>query len=90
MRRRAKMISSRRFIRNPGSHSPRPGLIANSLLFQLAGSIQDCCYTFCINLLIDSLKSLKGTLPGKISSDNASLAALSASSLPLIPIWLGS
>ena len=86
MRRGAKIISSRRLVRNPGSHSPRSGLIVNSLLFRLAGSFQDCCHTFCINLWMNGLKSLKG----KLSSDNASLAALSASSLPLIPIWLGS
>ena len=43
-----------------------------------------------MKLLIKCLKSIKGTLKGKCSSDNASLAALSASSLPLIPIVLGS
>ena len=39
---------------------------------------------------MNGLKSLKGTLNGKTSSDNTSLAALSASSLPAIPKWLGS
>ena len=51
---------------------------------------QDCCHTFCMKLLINALISLKGTLRGKISSDNAFLADLSASLLPLILIWLGS
>ena len=69
-------------------HSPSVVLISNNLLFSLL--FQRCCLCRSMYLFIFILKSVYGILNFfSVVRFMVDLAALSAWSFPLIPVWLG-
>ena len=70
-----------------GIHSPMVGWIWKSLLWMLL--LHCCCHFVWRNLLIVGFRSVYGILDLSGVRSKADLAAESALSIPLIPMWLG-
>ena len=70
-----------------GLHSPKVGWIWKSLLWVL--SFQRCCHFVWRNLLILDFRSVYGILNLSGVRSKGDLAAKSALSFPLSPMWLG-
>ena len=70
-----------------GLHSPHMGLIRNSLLWIFLS--QCCCSFLWRKLLILGFKSVYGLFYLSEVKSEADLAAASALSFPLSPMWLG-
>ena len=72
---------------NASFHSPRVGWIWKSLLWMLF--LHCCCHFVWKNLLIVGFRSVYGILDLSGVRSKADLAAESALSFPLTPMWLG-
>ena len=72
---------------NAGLHSPKVGWIWKSLLWMLL--LHCCCHFVWRNLLIVGFRSVYGILDLSGVRSKADLAAKSALSFPLTPMWLG-
>ena len=70
-----------------GLHSPKVGWIWKSLLWMLL--LHCCCHFVWKNLLIVGFRSVYGILDLSGVRSKADLAAMSALSFPLPPMWLG-
>ena len=70
-----------------GLHSPKVGWIWKSLLWMLL--LHCCCHFVWRNLLIVGFRSVYGILDLSDVRSKADLAAESALSFPLTPMWLG-
>ena len=70
-----------------GRHSPKVGWIWKSLLWMLL--LHFCCHFVWRNLLVVGFRSVYGILDLSGVRSMADLAAVSALSFPLTPMWLG-
>ena len=87
IRQRERTTSSLRTDLFPWCHSPKVGFISRSLLNEALFHVD--CHFDRIYVFKFGLKSVKGSLILDSCKDWACFADISASSFPLIPIWLG-
>ena len=84
-----KTVSSFLVIQNDNSMSESFGKISWSLLDTMTASSHSFCQTWCIYLAVKGFRSEKGMRSTVGSFSSASLAALSAASVPCIPTCPG-